>query len=821
MATFFQDLKFGLRLLTRDRSFTITAVLTLAVCIGANAAMFSVVRSVLLKPLPFPGSERVVLLYNSYPNAGAPRVGAAVPDFYDRIEGVKALSEQALFRREGMTFGDAEGVERLITIRVTPSFFKVAPISAVRGRLFEEADGEVGKNQKVLLSYAFWLRRMGGQDTAIGKQIRLNGQQLEVVGVLPKEFTFLQNDIDLFTPTGFAPADKADDRRHSNNWQMIGRLADGASVDLVQQQVDAVNRANDERFPHFKQILKDAQFRTVTVLLHDDLVRDIKSSLYLLWGGVLFVLVIGCVNLANLMMVRSASRTREMATRHAIGGDLGRLARQLLTEATVLSVTGGIAGVLLAWWATRSVAALNLDQLPRGYEIQLDLIGLGFALVLTIGVGLILGVAPAFRLRYMNLNRELREESRGGTSGRRAQQVRRLLAMAQVAIALVLLIGAGLLLASFRAVVRTDFGFSPANVITANVNLPGNNYAQPAQRGVFATRALERLRGIPGVVAAGATTALPFSGALNNNVIMAEGHVMKPGESLLAPSQVFASAGYFEAMQIPIARGRAFDARDAAEATPAAIIDERLAERFWPGQDAVGRRLYQPQDPKDVTKITPETRFFTVVGVAKEVIAVDPGSGVTSIGTFYFPIEQVRPGGMTLAVRLAGPSATIANDIKHAIAGIDPELPVFRIQPMQEWIDRALVGRRAPMLIAAGFSIVALFLAGIGIYGVLAYGVTERKRELGVRMALGGTTSSVFRLVLGDGLWIAAIGLAGGLIGSYFVGGLMQSMLFGVVAMNATVVGLVTLILAAVALVATGIPAMRASRINPVVVLSK
>ena len=821
MATFFQDLKFGLRLLARDRSFTITAVLTLAVCIGANAAMFSVVRSVLLKPLPFPGSERVVLLYNSYPNAGAPRVGAAVPDFYDRIEGVKAMSEQALFRREGMTFGDAGGVERLTTIRVTPSFFKVAPISAVRGRLFEAADGEVGKNQKVLLSYAFWLRRMGGRDDAIGKSLRLNGQPYEVVGVLPASFSFLQNDIDLFTPAAFGPQDKSDERRHSNNWQMVGRLADGASVDLVQQQVDAVNRANDERFPHFKQILKDAQFRTVTVLLHDDLVRDIKSSLYLLWGGVLFVLVIGCVNLANLMMVRSASRTREMATRHAIGGDLGRLARQLLTETTVLAVTGGTAGVLLAWWATRSVASLNLDQLPRGYEIQLDLIGLGFALALTIGVGLILGVAPAFRLRYMNLNRELREESRGGTSGRRAQQVRRLLAMAQVAIALVLLIGAGLLLASFRAVVRTDFGFSPANVITANVNLPGNNYAQPAQRGSFVTRALEGLRGIPGVAAVGATTSLPFSGALDNNVIMAEGHVMKPGESLLAPSHILASAGYFESMQIPIVRGRAFDARDTAEATPAAIIDERLAERFWPGQDAVGRRLYQPQDPKDVTKITPETRFFTVVGVAKEVIAVDPGSGVTSIGTFYFPIEQARPGGMTLTIRLAGPSATIANDIKHAIAGIDPELPVFRIQPMQEWIDRALVGRRAPMLIAAGFSIVALFLAGIGIYGVLAYGVTERKRELGVRMALGGTTSSVFRLVLSDGLWIATIGLAGGLLGSYFVGRLMQSVLFGVVAMNATVIGLVTLILAAVALVATGIPAMRASRINPVVVLSK
>jgi hypothetical protein len=296
---------------------------------------------------------------------------------------------------------------------------------------------------------------------------------------------------------------------------------------------------------------------------------------------------------------------------------------------------------------------------------------------------------------------------------------------------------------------------------------------------------------------------------------------MKPGESLLAPTSVFASTGYFEAMQIKIAKGRAFDARDTAEATPVAIIDERLAEHFWPGQDAVGRRLYRPSDPKDLTKITPQTPFFTVVGIAKEVVSTDPKPDFTPVGTYYFPIEQIRPGGMTFAIRLAGPSATVASDIKRAITSIDPELPVFRIQTMQEVIDRALVGRRAPMLIAAGFSAVALFLAGIGIYGVLAYGVSSRKRELGVRMALGGTTGSVFRLVLTDGLWIAGTGLVAGLTGSYFVGRLMQSLLFGVTPMNVAVVGLVTLVLGAVAVVATGIPAMRASRINPVVVLSK
>jgi predicted permease len=425
-----------------------------------------------------------------------------VPDLFDRIDGVKALTDQALFRREGMTYGEAEGVERITTVRATPSFFKVAPVAAIRGRVFDEKDGEVGQNQKVLLTHAFWQRRMAGRDDVTGQKIRLNGQQFEVVGVLPESFSFLQNDIDLFTPAAFAPADRGDDRRHSNNWQMVGRMADGATVELVQQQVDAVNRAIDDRVPQFKQILKDANFHTVTVVLQDDVVRDIKGALYLLWGGVAFVLVIGCVNLANLMTVRSANRSREMATRHAIGGEMSRLARQLLTETTVLAAAGGLAGVLLAWWATRSVAALNLDQLPRGYEIQLDPIGLAFAAALILAVGLVLGVAPAFRLRYLNLNAALREETRGGTSGRRAQRVRKVLAIAQVAIALVLLIGAGLLLASFRSVTQMDVGFTPASVMTANVNLPGANYAQPAERGTFAARALERLRAIPGVESA-------------------------------------------------------------------------------------------------------------------------------------------------------------------------------------------------------------------------------------------------------------------------------------------------------------------------------
>ena len=332
---------------------------------------------------------------------------------------------------------------------------------------------------------------------------------------------------------------------------------------------------------------------------------------------------------------------------------------------------------------------------------------------------------------------------------------------------------------------------------------------------------LEGLRAIPGVEAAGATSSVPFSSNINNSVILAEGYVMKPGESLLAPTQVTVSSGYFEAMRIPVVRGRSFEARDTTGAPTTAIIDERLARKFWPDQDAVGRRLYMPDDPKDITKITDKTRFFTIVGVVKEVQMIDPKADFTPVGTYYFPMEQSPQRTMTLTVRTKIPSTTIQSDIRRVVAGLDSQLPVYRAQPMQQWIDDALVGRRLPVLISIAFGVVALLLSAIGIYGVLAYGVAQRRRELGVRMALGGTSASVFGLVLSDGLKIVAIGLAIGLASSVVVGQLMKSQLFGVTPLSPMVLALVTLALSVVALTASAIPALRASRINPIVVLGK
>jgi putative ABC transport system permease protein len=821
MSMLLHDLRFAIRLLARDRTFTVTALLTLALSIAANTAMFGIVRSVLLRPLPFPDSHRVVLLYNSYPDAGAPRAGTSVPDYYDRIAAVPALDEFALYRPETMTYGDENGVERLTSLRATPSFYRLVGVTPAYGRLFRDDEGERGRALKVILSDGFLHRKFGGNPAMVGRTIRLNGNTFEVVGVMPAGFTFLQNAIDVFVPSPIGPADRRDDMRHTNNWQMLGRLKPGATIAQVAGQIDALNAANDARFPEFHQILKDARFHTVVVRLRDDVVRDVKGVLYLLSAGVGFVLLIGCANLANLVIVRAHARSGEMATRHAIGGGIGRLARQVLTETMLLSLAGSAAGLFGGWWMLRSVASLDLDRLPRAYEVRLDALTVAVVIGLALVVGLALGIAPVLGLGRMNLNAELQAESRGSTSSRRAAFVRRALAVAQVAIAFVLLVGAGLLLASFRAVLRLDLGFRPERVVTATINLPATAYREQASLVGFGRRALAALRARPEVEAAGLVTSVPFSGSIDNSVIMAEGHIAKPGESLIAPSQIVATPGYFEAMRIPVVRGRGFDNRDRPDGPLAVVVDERLARRFWGDADPIGRRLYFPEDPKDVTKIAPDTHFFTVVGVVRGVQAFDPRADVTPIGTFYLSFDQVTARGVTFVVRSRVAAASMLNAIRHEVSRIDPQLPVFRTRPMQEWIDRALVNRRVPMLVAAAFAVAALLLSAIGIYGVLAYSVTQRRREMGVRLALGSTTTGIFRLVLGEGVRIIAAGLVAGGFGSLFIGRLMTSQLYGVGTVDPLVIAAVALVLSGIALVAIAIPSWRASGIDPVAVLGK
>jgi predicted permease len=819
MRTFLTDLRFGARLLLKDRSFAAAALLTLAVCIGANAAIFSVVRSVLLSPLPVPDSDRLVLLYNSYPKAGAARSSAGVPDYFDRLREMTAFDEQGLYRRQGYTLSGEGAADRLQAVRATPSFYRIVGVRPAHGRIFRDDEGEEGQERKVLLGYEFWQQRYAGNPDVVGRMLRLSGQPYEVVGVMPAGFRFLWRDIDVWVPAAFSTREKSDESRHSNNWTMVGRLKPGGTVAQAQDQVNAVNARNNERFPEFRQILKDAGFRTFAVRLQDEVVGDVRPILYLLWGGVLFVLLIGCVNIANLVIVRSHARARELATRHAIGAGLGRLSRQLFTESVMLAGLGGLLGLAVGWWALKGITAMTLDQLPRGHEVRLDLASAAAIFGLSLAVGVLIGLVPVMRLRRTNLNATLREEGRGGTTGRGAALIRRALATVQVAIACVLLIGAGLLLASFRAVLKIDPGFDPANVVGVAMSLPRAVYAEDPQIRAFTDRALTAIRGIPGVEAAGVTTQLPFSGDSSDSVILAEGYTMAPGESLISPQQTWASDGYFEAMKLPLVEGRYFDRRDTAESTPVIIVDERLAQKFWPGRSPLNRRMYLPTSPKDVLAVTPETRFMTVVGVVRNVQMSDPSPSRVPVGAYYMPYSQDPSSAMMLVVRTRLDRDAFVAEARRQIAALDPDLPLYSAETMTDLMSQGFVGRRVPMIIASAFGVVALLLAALGIYGVLAYGVAERRREIGIRMALGSSTGQVFGLVLGDGAKITVAGLVLGLAGGIALSGVMDRVLFGVAATDVGVLAGVALVLGIVAFVATVVPARRAARVNPVTAL--
>jgi predicted permease len=816
MESLVQDLRFGLRLLWKDRGFAVTTLLTLALCIAANVAIFAVVNSILLRPLPVPEPERLVLLHNSYPRAGVERASNGVPDYYDRLRETDVFEEQALYNTRGVTIGLDGNPQRITSMLARPSLLRLLRASPVRGRIFTEEEGEEGRDDKVVLTYALWQNLYAGSDAAIGQQLRINGVPHEIVGVLPEGFGFANADIQLWTPLSFSPEEKSDDSRHSNNWSMVARLKPGATAAQAQQQIDALNARNLERFPQMKEILVNAGFHTMVKPLQEDMVQGIRTTLYLLWGGVLFVLLIGAVNITNLVMVRSTARLKELATRHALGAGLARLTRQLLTETVLLTAAGGALGLLLGYLAVDSLTALGIDRIPRGSEVRIDLTAGFFAMALAAAVGILSGLVPVLNLRSSSLGDAFREESRSGTSGRRTRLVRRTLVAAQLAFAFMLLVGAGLLLASFERVLAVDPGFEPQGVLTARVAPPASRYRGDAELRTFAGRLLERVRAIPGVQHAGITSNVPFGGDYSDSVILAEGYQMAPGESLISPYQVVTTPGYFEAMGMPVKAGRTFTDSDTESAPGVVMVDERLARRFWPEGNPVGRRMYQPDSPEDLIKPGPKARWFTVIGVLPDVKISGLVATDDRYGAYYFPYPQNVRRNLTLVVKTAGEPSSLTPLVRRELAAIDPELPLFSIRTMEDRMAESLIDRRTPMLLAVVFAVVALFLAGVGIYGVLAYQVSQRQREIGIRMALGSSTRQVFRLVMGEGLVLLAGGFAVGLAGAFALRRTLQSQLYGVGAMEPSVVASVALVLGAVALLASTVPARRAARVDPV-----
>jgi predicted permease len=816
------DLKVSVRRLLKDRTFSATSVLTLALCIGANTALFAVVYNVLLRPLPVPSPAQIVLMSNVYPNAGAgDSSNSGVPDYYDRRQAVTALGEQALVDHGTVAMGRDDRAARLHVAFVTPSYFRMLGVPPILGRTFGDDEGEVGNDRKVVLSEGFWKSHFGGDSSALGQDVRLDGQPFVVVGVMPARVDAFDPGVVLWRPLAFTPEEKSDANRHSNSYWNLGRLKPGATLEQAQAQVDALNAANMLRFPQYKELLVKAGFRTKVTRFQDHVVRHVSPTLRLLWGGALFVLLIGCVNVGNLALVRARARAKDVATRRALGATPMDLVRQLVAEGLILSYVAAGLGLGLGVIALRSLGALNLEDLPYGAEVGLSGAVVLYTFAIAAVIGVAMGLVSVVSALRANLNAVLREEGRASTGGRSTRVLRHALVVAQVAFTFVLLTGAGLLLASFQRVLAVDPGFSAERVLTATVTLPRSRYADDAARLTFADECLRRLRALPGVVSAGATDTIPFGDRHNDSVILAEGYVMKPEESVISPSYVKVTPGYFEAMGVSLARGRFFAETDTAGAARVIMVDEKLARRFWPGQDPIGRRMYRPTDINNLLAITKDTVFLTVVGVVKDVKLHDLTEGQDSVGAYYMPLAQDVTGALTFAVKSSGVPQSVAPDLRRTIAGLDPELPVYDLQTMEQRNATALLDKRTPAMLSLAFGFIALLLSSVGIYGVLAYLVTQRSKEIGIRMALGSTARGIFDLVLREGLLLVGIGLGVGAAFALLLRKTLDSVLYGVRSTDPMVLAGTTALLAGVALFACAVPARRATRIDPVTVLTE
>ncbi len=819
-----QDLRFALRLLFKDKAFAATTILTLAICIGANSAIFTVVRSVLIRPLPYPDADRMVNITDGFPGAGVERAGTSVPNYYDRVAMNDVFDSVALYRNSGYRVGQGAGAEGVPAMNVSPSFFTVLRTPAVRGRVFLDSDGQVGHEHVTVLSYAFAKRQPGGLDGVVGHDLRLNDVVYTVVGVLPEPFSYLDPKIALFVPLAFKPEERGEDRRYSQNHESIARLAGGATIAQARARIDAVNEHWVAESGPMKEALKNAGYHTMVFSLGADLVRNVRAALQLLWGGVILVLLIAGVNITNLSLVRATSRVRELATRHALGAARARVTRQLVTETLLLTAVGGALGLVVGYWSLDALAWAGLSDLPRAYEIRMDGTVIAFTLGISMLLGVVVGAVPAMQMAGLNLNSVLREEGRSGTAGQGSRHARQTLVVAQVALAFVLLIAAGLLLTSFRQLLAVDPGFKAEQLLTGRVSPLPSKYPDDNALRTYTARALSRLRALPGIEAVGVSSFLPFSWDSDSSVIMAEGYAMAPGESVLSPNQLYVSPGYLEALRVPLKRGRYFTDSDVETSPKVVIVDERLAKKFWPHSDPIGHRMYLPDSPDDVVKPGPKVTWLQVVGVVGDVKLKGLIEGENArVGAYYMPYAQSPTRGIGIALRARGQSdlAALTGASQKALAEIDPEMQMFDVIAMGQRVEQSLNQRRAPMLLSLAFGVVALLLASIGIYGVLAYQVSQRTREIGIRMALGSDTRSILHLVLREGVVLVAVGLLGGLVGAVALRSVIASQLYGVGALDPLVILAVTGVLAVAALTACAGPARRAARVSPVVALTE
>ncbi len=810
-----RSLRQAARRLRRTPGFTSATVATMAACLGANLALFALVDAVLLRPLPFMDSQRLVRVFNSYPRAGVPDDGCSLTNYYERRGRIAALASMAVYWPDTAVVGGAGSTVRESSLRVSPEFFATLGQPLAMGRAFTEEETTFETDRVVVLSDAFWRERLGADPGVLGRSLRIDGLEMSVVGVLPPGFSFLSSPARLFFPLSSNPEQRLPSRRHSGGGarQMIARLAEGASLEEAQAQVDAHDAAVSAGDPAAPQMAA-AGFRSRVVPLHADHVAAVRPLLVLVQAGAVVLLLIGAVNVAGLLVVRASAREKELAVRQALGAGRRHVVAEGLAEAVLLALVGGVLGVAIGAAGIRLLSALGASQLPLGARVVLD------ARVAAVGLGVaaVLGVAMGLPFAWFGLRagpEALHLQPRGSTSGRAARRLRHALVTAQVALAFVLLSGASVLGLSLWRVSAIAPGFRPTQVASGQVVMPWKHYPGAQARVGFAERLLEEVRRQPGVTAAGVSTNLPFNGWSGKSAVRVKGHAPRPGESPQGHYVFGVGGDYFAALGFTLREGRFLDASDPRRPERVCVVDDAFARRYWGEESAVGRRLFWgPQEGADAEAFA----VVGVVGAAKQAeLAERAGQGAV-----YFPYGHgPNNGDLYVVARTAAPADLFEATLRGAVRAVDPEVPVADVRAMDARIADSLVARRSPALLAGLFSAAALALAAIGTYGVVAYAVAQRRREIGLRIALGARPSQVRAQFVGLALRLLAVGLVVGGAGAWLAAGAVQGLLHDVRALDPWMLAAAGGLLAVVALAASAIPSERAARVSPVEALAE
>ncbi len=798
--TVVNDVRFGVRSLWKTPAFTAVAVLVLGLGIGANTAMYSVVKGVLLQSLPYAEPDRLVILSEHHVASADKKIGVSPANYRDWLEQNSCFEEMAILSDGGRANvtggGDPEEIQAQI---VTPSFFAVLGVQPLLGRVFAEDEGRRGRNKVVVLSHSFWQARFGGAANILGQSVTLNRENYEIIGVMPPAFRFLESEARLWVPTTIDPS--ADYRASSGRFmQSFARLKAGVSIDQAQAEMSQLAKRLEAKHPEF-----NSGWSVRVLPLQEALVRDLRLILLVLLAATAFVLLIACANVANLLLSRAAARKQELAIRAALGAGRTRLVRQLLTESVLLALMGGLLGVLLAYWGLELVTTFGEAVVPRLSGIAIDRRVLAFTVAISLLTGLLFGLLPSLQASRAELNDALKRGAHG-SARTRGGTMRNALLVSEVSLALVLLIGAGLMIRSFMRLQSVESGFDPARVLTLQFGLAGDNYKEPHQILGFFREAEERIAALPGVVNVGAINYLPLTGpASATNVKFVARPAAAPGETPNTAVRVITPT-YFGAMGIPLLKGRMLDERDGRDSR-VLVINETFAKTYFPNEEPLGKQIivnWETDEPDEIVGVVGDVRETSLDQQASPAV--------------YWPHGRVPYAKMALIIRASRDPVSLASAAQKQVRSMEPDQPIH-VRTMEQVIAKSIARPRFNTLLLAIFAGVALVLASVGLYGVMNYSATQRTHEVGIRMALGATRADIMRLVVGNGMLLTLIGIGIGVLASIGLTRVMQRFLFGVGATDAVTFIGVSALLIVVALVANYIPARRATRVNPVIAL--